>query len=62
MVVPVCHGLSKASTKINSSKKKEIPNTSAGFMGGPKGPGPRAPHHVKVFSHMCDMCVSLSHF
>jgi len=29
---------------------------------GAKGPGPRAPHHVYVFSHMCDMYVPLSHF
>ena len=35
---------------------------SAGFRGWAKGPGPRAPHHVRVFSHICDMCVPLSHF
>jgi len=35
---------------------------SAGFRRGPKEPGPRAPHHGHVFSHMCDMHVPLSHF
>ena len=38
---------------------------SAGFRGGPKGP--RAPtkwgpHHVHMFSHICDMCMPLNLF
>jgi len=28
-------------------------------IGGARGPGP---HHVHMFSHMCDMCVSLESF
>jgi len=32
-------------------------------LGGDQGPQQRGPpHHVHVFSHMCDMCVPLSHF
>jgi len=35
---------------------------SAGFRGGPGPPTKEDPHHVHVFSHTCDMWVSLSHF
>jgi len=31
------------------------------ILGRPKGPGPGAPHHVHVLSHMCVMCVPLRH-
>jgi len=36
--------------------------TTAPDLGGPKRPGPRAPHHVCAFSHICDMCVPIGHF
>jgi len=36
-------------------------------LGGARGPDPgpppkRVPYHFHMFSHMCDMCVPLSHF
>ena len=31
------------------------------IKGEPSAPTKEAPHHVPVFTHMCDMCVALSH-
>jgi len=41
--------------------------SSAPDLGGCKGPESRdptkeGPYHVHLFSHICDMCVPLSHF
>ena len=47
------------------AKTSHIRPVSAGFRGIPRGPGPPskgAPHHVHMFSYMCDMCAPLNPF
>jgi len=37
-----------------------VPGLDLGRGPGPGPPTKEGPHHVHVFSHMCDMCVPLS--